>query len=227
MMEKKYLKKSKGQGVLEVVIAISVIVVGLLSVLSLIFFNINTQDYNHKMLIASNLAREGIEIIRNIRDSNWLDEEKEWNDSLWIEGSTIEEDYNSFVTLNWTNWGEYEFDYGLVPLGISWEDCIDKNYSMGYAVCELYSLPLNGDTNYTFFDNWGSLLDDTEETPFYRLIYINEICGVDGVEDILEDYKGKCSDDKQIGIQVISRVGWKERNRIRFIEIEDRLYDWK
>lgn len=44
----------------------------LLGVVSLISQNIQVQNINKNNLIASSLAQEGIELVRNIRDTNWL-----------------------------------------------------------------------------------------------------------------------------------------------------------
>ena len=65
----------------ETIVAIGLILVGLVAALALItsslFYASNIQD----RLIAANLAAEGIEIVRNIRDGNWL-REVPWNSGL-------------------------------------------------------------------------------------------------------------------------------------------------
>jgi len=44
---------------------------GILSVYSVIISTLNLNDYNKNYIIASNLAREQLELVRNIRDSNY------------------------------------------------------------------------------------------------------------------------------------------------------------
>lgn len=70
-----------GFTLIETIVAIGVIVVGLISALTLIntslFFVSNIND----RLVAANLAAEGIEVARNIRDNNWL-QNLVWNNNL-------------------------------------------------------------------------------------------------------------------------------------------------
>lgn len=65
----------------ETIVATGLILVGLVAALALIttslFYASNIQD----RLIAANLAAEGIEIVRNIRDNNWL-KSISWNNGL-------------------------------------------------------------------------------------------------------------------------------------------------
>ena len=74
-MIKKLFSHSKGKGftLLEVMVAMMVIVVGLLASLFLIAFTISSGAADKDRIIAIQLAQEGIELIRNIRDDNgWL-----------------------------------------------------------------------------------------------------------------------------------------------------------
>jgi hypothetical protein len=219
--------KKRGQGILEVVIAMSVIVMGLISIMSLVFFNINVQAYNHNMLVASNLAREGIEVVRNVRDSNWFNSEIDWDDSLF-DGNTPGGEENSFVISNRSSWDALNFDYGLSPAGISWEDCIIND-----AFCRLYLTPILGNPEYKIY-NYGRdlsrvLIADAEVSNFYRMIYINEICDTGTEEKILTDYGNFCGTHgyTKIGMQVISKVGWENKGSMKTIEVEERIYDWK
>lgn len=66
---------------LEVIVALSIVTVGMLGVASLVTMNIQAQTVNRNRLIASMLAQEGLELVRNIRDTNWLDGSA-WHDSL-------------------------------------------------------------------------------------------------------------------------------------------------
>jgi type II secretory pathway pseudopilin PulG len=225
-------RKKRGQGILEVVIAMSVIVIGLVSIMSLVFFNINVQNYNHNMLVASNLAREGIEIIRNVRDSNWLNSDKDWDESLFIEeGSTEDEDANSFVTISWNQWPNFperSSGYGIVPAGMLWENCINDEYQTGSAICKLSLIPLDAYPSYKIFSHSINSLVG-EDTNFYRMIYINEICAIGTEENILNDYRDFCENHgrTKIGMQVISKVGWKNKGSMKIIEVEERIYNWK
>lgn len=226
------LGKKRGQGILEVVIAMSVVVMGLVSIMSLVFFNINVQNYNHNMLIASNLVREGIEIIRNTRDSNWLDLDKDWDDSLFIEeDSGVDKDANSFVIISWNQWPNLpagSSGYGIVPTGMLWKNCIDNEYQTASAICKLSLIPLVTDSDYQTFSHSVNFLEG-EDTNFYRMIYINEICDNGVAEIILTNYRDFCETHgySKIGMQVISKVAWENKGSMRIIEAEERIYNWR
>ncbi len=65
----------------EVVAVLFVIAVGLIGVLSLIVQNIQSQNINKNSISAYQLAQEGLELIRNVRDDNWRAGEA-WNRNL-------------------------------------------------------------------------------------------------------------------------------------------------
>lgn len=93
-------KNIKGFSLVEVLVVISVMTFGLLGLVSLVKQNIQVQSVNKNFLIASMLSQEGLELVRNIRDENWLDENltgpDDWKDGLIPEGVsstfTIEHD---------------------------------------------------------------------------------------------------------------------------------------
>lgn len=66
-------KRSFGFSLVETIIVLFIVSTGLLGILSLIIQNIQSQDYNKNNLIAYQLAQEGIELTRKVRDSNWRD----------------------------------------------------------------------------------------------------------------------------------------------------------
>ena len=79
----KKLKKNKGFSFLEVVTATSIITIGMLGVVSLMMQNIQVLSINKNNLIASQLAQEGLEILRQYRDSEWLNS----GDFLFTDGN--------------------------------------------------------------------------------------------------------------------------------------------
>ncbi|MFA6909292.1 MAG: hypothetical protein WC289_05465 [Patescibacteria group bacterium] len=73
-----------GQTLLEVIIAISVIIAGVLGTVTLIASSVKAGRAASDRLAAVNLAREAIEIVRNMRDSNWISVPLElWNQGLY------------------------------------------------------------------------------------------------------------------------------------------------
>ena len=96
------LKFKKGFTLLEVLLAIFVITIGVVGVSLAIQQAVSFTAFSTSKLTAIYLAQEGIEVVRNIRDTNWLEERTNpgisWDDGL--------------------SPGEYEADYksqSLVP----------------------------------------------------------------------------------------------------------------
>lgn len=73
---------NKGFTLIEIMVAITVTVVGVAGIYGLVPHIIKTVSYNYNRFIASQLASEAIEIVRNVRDSNWL----EGGANTWDEG---------------------------------------------------------------------------------------------------------------------------------------------
>jgi len=60
-----------GFSLVEIISVLFVVSLGLVGLLSLIIQNIQSQSYNKDNLIAYQLAQEGVELTRKIRDSRW------------------------------------------------------------------------------------------------------------------------------------------------------------
>jgi len=71
MPKKKINQAIKGFTMIEIIVVLFVVSIGIVGVMSLIVQNIKSQSYDKNTLIASQLAQEGIELIRGVRDSNW------------------------------------------------------------------------------------------------------------------------------------------------------------
>lgn len=69
----KKIKNYKGFTILEVIIAIAIITMGMLGVSTMIIQGMQVRDLNRNNLVASMLAQEGLELVRNTRDKNWAD----------------------------------------------------------------------------------------------------------------------------------------------------------
>lgn len=70
-----------GQGLLEAVIALGIIITGVVAALTLAIGSLSGAGESESRIIAANLAREGIEMVRNVRDSNWV-AERSWDVSI-------------------------------------------------------------------------------------------------------------------------------------------------
>ncbi|MDP1629309.1 MAG: prepilin-type N-terminal cleavage/methylation domain-containing protein [bacterium] len=95
------LKSNKeGFSLIEVIVSITVFLMAMIGVIALISLNITHAALLRNRLIAANLAQEGIEVVRNIRDNNFLAQEvastTPWDLNLNY-GNNWRVEYNSLV----------------------------------------------------------------------------------------------------------------------------------
>ncbi len=205
------IKNQQGQTIIEAIVAIAIISIALVGFLSQSTYNYvaSTDVYNRN--IALNLAREGIEVIRGVRDSNWLagcpDPDKPgcyyWDTGLTDgKGKYLTVDYDGSAggwTIQFTN---ENFDQCVAS-----EKCLLYINSAGF-----YTTNSAG----------------TEPTKFFRQTELKPICqtatacGGDGICDF-----GQSCPIKQIGIRVISGVRWQQGQDWRHVELDDDLYNWR
>ncbi|MBI2459340.1 MAG: hypothetical protein HYV53_02175 [Parcubacteria group bacterium] len=98
-MKFKAIKNNLGISILEVIVAMTIITLGLVGVLSLVIQNVKAQYINKNVLIASDLAGEGLELIRNVRDFNWLTPGNTWKQNIVGDG-TYTIDYGGLISIN-------------------------------------------------------------------------------------------------------------------------------
>ncbi len=73
MLSKKNNNSEQGGFTLfETLIAMGIITMGLLGIMTLVVYNLKAQTFNKNYIIASMLAQEGLEFVRQVRDTNWM-----------------------------------------------------------------------------------------------------------------------------------------------------------
>lgn len=76
----------KGFTLIELIISITVLIIGISAIFTLTMFSIQLNKENMVKIQALELAREGMEAMRNIRDSNWINNYPyNGGDPLWGE----------------------------------------------------------------------------------------------------------------------------------------------
>lgn len=88
------IKRQRGFTLLELMISIVVISVGIIAVFTVITKYARQTGILRESLVASYLGREGIEIVKNIRDTNWVNG-RDWDYGLTSCSSGCEADYQS------------------------------------------------------------------------------------------------------------------------------------
>ncbi|MBI3088832.1 MAG: prepilin-type N-terminal cleavage/methylation domain-containing protein [Candidatus Colwellbacteria bacterium] len=87
------MRDSRGQTLVELMIAMSVMSVGLLSVFAVLSQSLGLNRVVAEQYIASNLAAEGIEVVKNIIDTNVAQDRPSWNEG--VGPGTYEVQYDS------------------------------------------------------------------------------------------------------------------------------------
>ncbi len=78
-MNKKIINNNKGFGLLEVLISISVVIIGILPLINLFNSVLVREMETENKLKAIYFAQEGVEVVRQIRDTNWKNGDP-WNE---------------------------------------------------------------------------------------------------------------------------------------------------
>ena len=92
-------KNHNGFTLIETIVAVGVITIGLISALALITNSLFYVSNINDRLIAANLVAEGLEVVRNIRDNNWL-QSLPWNNGL--ANGDYQTSYNSIALSPYT-----------------------------------------------------------------------------------------------------------------------------
>ena len=116
------MRKLNRQGftLMEVIVALGVIIAALVGVMTLVTFSVSSIRVTKSRIIASNLAQEGLEIVRNIRDNNWLNYKRSagnWRDGLAPGNYLVQFDTENLLVFSVTllkinSAGRYQYNSG-------------------------------------------------------------------------------------------------------------------
>lgn len=193
-----------GQSLMEVVVALGVVLFVLISIVALVLINSFGQKGSENRTIALNLAREGIEVFRNMRDTARLQKI-----SVVLTGFTaINHYFYPKLTVGSTN------SWSLVT--------IPSNFNEAETRLRLKD------------NLYQHVLASTEKyTPFQRQLIIDPICAInteciDGVDDVATLQPTDITACTNIiGYRVKSQLKWLENNQTVNLELVDFLYDWR
>lgn len=193
---------------LEAIIATGIIVTAVSSALTLVSSSINAEKSSEALLGAGNLAREGIEAVRMVRDSNWL-AGAQWN--LGIAGQAGN-DYTGMPvfdpsTNQWLiNW---------VPNAVSTASPRVCRHTTGAFI----GLQVNTTA--------AGCAVGTADTGYRRMITVDPLCDDGAGGYTIVSSGSDCGGDEKIGIRVTSTVLWQIADNVRTISMEERLFNWR
>lgn len=199
---KKKLKTASSLGftLMEVMFSVAILSLGIVASFSLIASSMASFSSATNKIIASNLAQDGIERTRNVRDTNWRQED-DWDKN--IEGANPSNKTIKFFCGNNTS------ENRLIPsspatLNDCGEDC--RIY--------IYTKDISGEKCYS--DDFGNRAGYNDILPaatnFYRLIRLDKKIDANGA-----DY-----------IEVVVYIKWARGGQNYILpSVAENLYDWK
>jgi len=227
----KFLKKRRGETLIEVIMALFVVALGSAAATSLIVTAIQSNSFSRDNLVALNLAVEGIEAMRNIRDTNWLkfgfDKETCWNldpaqvvcDATTVPTRLIED--NSTTSGYTVDLNPTTFQWTMTKIGSPMDLSAsgdDSAYQLNYI-----DVTPGADTNndadntddpdlYVSKSIIGALgLTSTGESKFYRSIVVT--------------YPASCPESNKC-MSVTSTVEWKVGQRVDRVQLKSTLTNY-
>lgn len=82
LLFRKDIGKSQAFSLIESLVAIAILMLGILSAFILVIRTLANTPHIQSRLVAANLAQEGVELVRQIRDSNFMNSENNFRDNL-------------------------------------------------------------------------------------------------------------------------------------------------
>lgn len=204
-----------GQTLVELIAASFVLAVGLVGVLALTTANVRNQTIGNIRLVGSNLAREGIELARNIRDTNWI------QTLPWDQGLIDSEEISRCAVV-----GETIADFRFVS-----SDACTTEQSLFTGTFLVYRLN----------DQLVQIAAPPREavrTQYYRRIRFDPIClnktEADLIDGDLTDAQESlpalgtgCGANLKAGIKITSEVGWLGGSGRQMAVVVEHIYNWR
>lgn len=202
--------QKKAFSIIEVLIGIFIFSMWLMSVYMLLQSSININLDNKNRIIASNLAREGIELVRNIRDSNYetLHLYNQVNPKITSDFLTKENLFQTWIYYKISNnflWNPWDFPVKLEKIDNFWEWINNLQKMENYRLC------LDNENRYSYCDSNFII-----KTIFYRFMFFEDL-----------DYKDAWV-NKNISswYKVTSKIYWYSK-WLHDIEIKTAITDYK
>lgn len=229
----------RGDTILEVVIATSILSAVMVATFAILQRAVDTNLNVKNRVIALNIAREGMEAVRNIRDTNWLkysgDRRKKWlcfdqdSDKNACEGNPTAIKFingnnpnaPTYYTVDFNEADDrFYLDRATLQTEIDFLNAAQTEASRSDA--RLY-LTTGVPQKFTHDASGNS------PTPFYRQVYLDIENPYDGPLTSEEAFCGTSDTDdscQKSRLKVIVKTLWEEENRPRSVTLETHLYDF-
>ena len=199
-------RQGSGRGftLIETLVAVAILIGVIVGPVSLISHSLFSSSFSRNDLVAYNLAQEGIELFRAIRDNNIL--------CASLGGATP---WNTNPNGGGPFHGYHEIDVVNQANLSCGSDLINTPLPTTRTVSTC-NTPLRADSNGLYSYAAGTLLNVT------RCVIV---CSPPNAAPCSVAADSDVPSDKQM--EVISTVSWIERGTPKSVTLRDRLYDWK
>jgi len=205
-----------GQTLIETMVALFILTMGVSSAIGLALYAFSTSNAVTRQIIATGIAREGIEAVKNMRDTNWL------ADSLSVNGCYDFATGTANAANCYSHWLNQTFC--IDPTNNAGSNCSGNVTTMGYAIGLSPSFGQTGDLwNIYRQDNgnsdYGMTFNATNSNGagFYTQDG-NTVCSLSGTNSycrkiIITRNSGSSPYNKDVGglLTVQSRVWWADK----------------
>lgn len=194
-----------GITLIEVVIVAAIFVIGLGAMLTSAVGLFGATSFSGDFLIASHLAAEGVEIVRNRRDSNSLAiPPRAWNDGFDVAQAIVKLNLSSDVFD-----GHFIIDSAPYTL----DDCIGSNHN-----CQMYidtATGVYGDTG------MNAIIASAIPTKFFRLLSFTPVLCTASLSS-----EAICANGSVIGTTVTSTVRWQQGSSPKTAQVAETVFNW-
>lgn len=164
-------KKFRAESLMETIISITVIALGITASLAILRTSLSTNSVIGEKIVALNLAIEGVEALKNIRDTNYLRFASN-PDSCWANLSATDV-ANCSPATSIRDGTEYYFTRDLTDDYFEWG--LAQVSSSARGTLTLYNLDIDGDGSedseiYAQSGLTGATIVDFEDTTFRRTV---------------------------------------------------------
>jgi len=194
----------RGQSFIEAMVAITVIITAISSSLALIQSSITATRIGGLQVVAANLAREGLEVVRGMRDTNWLKSQSFQVGLVDAGGVKIARPILDVENGSWT--------LSFEPTGLTSANAVIYVSDEGVHR-QADSQPA------------GSVA-----SLYSRILTLQHICRDDGTGiERLEGGSATCLGSETLaGLAVFSTVRWRGvGGQFQTLTAEERFYDWR
>ena len=199
------IHNTTGITLVEILVVSAIFVIGLSAMLASAVSLFGYTSFSGDFFIASHLAAEGVEVVRNRRDANSAAvPPRAWNDGFDV--ATVSQAIVKPVFFNSNFTGSFVID----PVSDTIDACVSSNR------CQIYFDPITG-----VYGDAGmqAVISGAVPTKFFRLISFTQVL-------CTASLAGICTIGDLIGTTITSTVRWRQGMSLKTAVVSETLFNW-